>query len=78
MCAPNVESISNTGKVTIVFSKPVVPVESSLYEEIAASGVIQANLLLGTEMSDANLKVAQEAYNFTFTIQEITTTNMYL
>ncbi len=40
MCAPNVESISNTGKVSIVFSKPIQPVSPSLYSEIATSGVI--------------------------------------
>lgn len=40
MCAPNVESISNTGRVSIVFSKPIEPISPSFYEEIADSGVV--------------------------------------
>jgi hypothetical protein len=52
MCAPNVESISNTGRVSIVFSKQIESISPSLYAEIAASGVIQAQLLLGTEISN--------------------------
>ena len=58
MCAPNVESISNTGRVSIVFSKPIEPISPSLYAEIAASGVIQAQLLLGTEISASSVSVA--------------------
>ena len=58
MCAPNVESISNTGRVSIVFSKQIESISPSLYAEIAASGVIQAQLLLGTEISNSSVSVA--------------------
>jgi len=58
MCAPNVDSISNTGLAKIVFSKPIEPVDPSLYKEIDESGVIQAQLLLGNEADPGNIATA--------------------
>ena len=78
MCAPNVESISNTGRISIMFSKPIEKVDPQLYEEIAKSGVIQAQLLLGSEVNLDDMDAAIEAYNFNFTITEITADNLYL
>ena len=44
ICAPSVESISSTGRVSIVFSKPIEAVDKSLYGKIADAGVITASL----------------------------------
>lgn len=33
-----------------MFSKPIEPVDPNLFDEIIDSGVIQANLMLGTEV----------------------------
>ena len=40
MCVPTVQSISNTGIVTVVFSKSIIPVVPQLYKQIMLSGVI--------------------------------------
>lgn len=72
MCASNIQSISHTGRVKIVFSKPILPISSNSYEEIAASGVIQAQLFVEKEVDPANIHTAIRVFNFTFKIQEIT------
>ena len=61
-----------------MFSKPIEKVDPKLYEEIAKSGVIQAQLLLGSEVNLDDMDAAIEAYNFNFTITEITADNLYL
>ena len=41
-----------------MFSKPIEKVDPKLYEEIAKSGVIQAQLLLGSEVNLENMDAA--------------------
>jgi hypothetical protein len=40
MCAPSVQSISNTGLITIVFSKPVEKIPTEVIDQIIQSGII--------------------------------------
>jgi len=40
--------------------------------------VIQAQLILGSEVEAASIDAAEQAFNFTFEVQEVTSTNLYL
>ena len=50
----------------------MLSISSNLYEEIAASGVIQAKIFVEKEVDPAKIHTAIRAFNFTFKIQEIT------
>ena len=52
----------------IEFSKPIMPISPTLFDEIAASGVIQAQLFVGSEVNLASMNEAIKAFNFTFKI----------